>query len=229
MKVLLICGAAALALGACTTSVPDSGAGVGFGDYDSYQAQQAARDAQLEGRSTVPAPSDVQSSTLGNPDPVIAGAEAALNGTGPVQASPSNPAPQVVENAAGISNENSFDAVSSERDIQADAQLIAQNRAQYQVIQPTALPSRSGSDGPNIVAYALRTDNPVGTPLYSRSRFASAEKAQRACAGYASSDLAQEAFLAAGGPERDRQNLDPDGDGFACGWNPAPFRAVRRN
>ena len=122
MKILLICGAAALALGACTTSVPDSGAGVGFGDYDSYQAQQAARDAQLEGRTTVPAPSDVQSSTLGNPDPVIAGAEAALNGGGPVQASPSNPAPQVVENAAGISNENSFDAVSSERDIQADAQ-----------------------------------------------------------------------------------------------------------
>lgn len=219
-----MCGVAALVVTGCAPSVPDSGAGVGFGDYDAYQ-----REAQLEGRSAVPPPPDVQSATLSN-DPVIAGAEAALNsGQPPLQASPANPAPQVVENAAGISDENNFDAVSSERDIAADAALIARNRAQYQVIEPTALPTRSGGEGPNVVAYALETSNPRGTPVWRRSAFTSEARHQRACAGYASNDQAQEAFLAAGGPERDRRGLDPDGDGYACDWDPAPFRAARGN
>jgi hypothetical protein len=39
-----------------------------------------------------------------------------------------------------------------------------------------------------------------------------------------SDDLAQEAFLSEGGPERDRLGVDPDGDGFACRWDPTPFR-----
>ena len=29
--------------------------------------------------------------------------------------------------------------------------------------------------------------------------------------------------------ERDRMGLDPDGDGFACAWDPAPFRLARQN
>jgi hypothetical protein len=29
--------------------------------------------------------------------------------------------------------------------------------------------------------------------------------------------------LARGGPDKDPRGLDPDGDGFACGWDPAPF------
>ena len=32
--------------------------------------------------------------------------------------------------------------------------------------------------------------------------------------------------LPCGGPERDPRGLDPDGDGFACDWDPAPFRAA---
>ena len=39
-------------------------------------------------------------------------------------------------------------------------------------------------------------------------------------------DVAQEAFLAQGGPQSDRKGLDPDGDGFACDWDPRPFRAA---
>lgn len=149
------------------------------------------------------------------------------SGVDPVQASPGNPAPQVVTNAAGISSENDFDAVSETRSIEGDAALIAQNRARYQIIEPEELPTRPGTNTPNIVAYALQTTNPKGAPIYRRSAFASDSRHQRACAGFASSDLAQEAFLEAGGPERDSQVLDPDGDGFACSWDPAPFRAVR--
>lgn len=199
MRILLLPGLIALSLAGCTTGMPDSGAGVGFGDYDEY----AAREAELMGG--VPAAPAVESGTTLD------------GGTGG----------DVVSNAAGISAENDFDAVSEERDIAADANLIARNREQYRVITPTAVPTRPGSDTPNIVEYALRTDNPVGTQMYRRLGIRTAARHQRACAQFAKPDLAQEAFLAAGGPERDRENLDPDGDGFACRWDPTPFRAVR--
>lgn len=239
----LICGVAALALAACEPSVPNSaagidpGRGVGFGDYDAYEAE---REARLNGRvpaATVTAPPRVESANLdatAESDAAIRAA-AANSGVTPVEAAPGNPAPQVVgtpapqivSNSAGISTENDFSAVSAQRDIEDDARLLAQNRAQYQVVAPEALPTRDGSDQPNIVAYALRTTNPVGAPLYRRSSFGSEGRYQRACAAYASPDLAQEDFLASGGPERDRKGLDPDGDGFACSWDPTPFRAVR--
>lgn len=226
----LVCGAALLTMAACTQPVPDSARGVGF-DRDGYNQQ---RDAVLEGRAnpaSIGAPPMVTGAPIGsNTGPLDAAALEARrmnSGVDPLQASPGNPAPQVVTNAAGISAENDFDAVSETRSIESDAALIAQNRAQYQIIAPEELPTRPGTNTPNIVAYALQTNNPKGAPIYRRSAFASDARHQRACAGFASSDLAQEAFLEAGGPERDRQVLDPDGDGFACSWDPAPFRAVR--
>ncbi|GHF65971.1 hypothetical protein [Seohaeicola zhoushanensis] len=156
-----------------------------------------------------------------NPPPAIAAAPAAV----PAQAPATVPAP--VEGHAGLSRENDFGAVSNSRSIEGDAEQIARNREQYQQIAPTALPTRDGSTGPNIVTYALETTNERGTALYKRSMIIPG-RAQRACAGYPSPDQAQIAFLAAGGPERDRHGLDPDGDGFACSWNPAPFRAAKK-
>ncbi|MGR3370752.1 MAG: hypothetical protein ACU0CC_03085 [Sagittula sp.] len=232
----ILCGVAALALTACTTSVPDSaagvvdtGQGVGFNNYDSYRAE---REAQLNGATgqsaLIAPPADVQSGTLDPQDAAASQQAAALNsGQAPIDASPSNPAPQMVENSAGISGENDFDAVSAQRDIAADAAMIQQNRAQYQVIQPTDLPTRPGTNRPNIVEYALRTTNPVGTALYKRSSLRAETRYQNSCGAFASPDLAQEEFLALGGPEKDRKGMDPDGDGYACGWNPAPFRAAK--
>ena len=125
----------------------------------------------------------------------------------------------------GISDEQDFDAVAGRETIESDAQRIARNRAQYVVVEPTALPQRTGSNGPNIVEYALNTSNGVGEQVYSRSsiRLTSPEAA---CKRYRSPDLAQEAFLKSGGPRRDPRGLDPDGDGFACAWDPRPFRAA---
>ncbi|CUH76507.1 hypothetical protein [Tropicibacter naphthalenivorans] len=234
-----LCGVAALALSACSPSVPDSaagvvdtGQGVGFGNYAEYQRRR--EQALINGSPmTVPGPAGVQATPLDDAQDVAAEAAAAAraaalnSGQAPLEASPGNPAPQIVSNAAGISGENDFAAVSAERDIKQDAALIAQNRAQYQIIQPEALPTRPGSNRPNIVEYALRTTNPVGTALYNRSSFNAASKYDRACGSYASADLAQEEFLALGGPEKDRKGMDPDGDGFACTWSPAPFRAAR--
>ncbi|SHK87461.1 hypothetical protein SAMN05444414_10251 [Roseovarius marisflavi] len=236
----LILGSVALAaLTACAPAVPDSGAGVGFQDYSQYQREKAARDAALAGNA-LPAPNAVSSEPLGAIPPgatsaqpgadVAADARAALEATAAnsgqpiLQASPSNPAPEGVMNSAGISRENSFEAVGEQRSIEDDASRIAQNRAQYQVVAPEAVGNRPGDVGPNIVAYALATKHPVGTLVYRRVGLNKTGKFERNCAEYASPDLAQVEFLKRGGPERDRLGLDPDGDGYACGWNPVPFR-----
>jgi hypothetical protein len=63
------------------------------------------------------------------------------------------------------------------------------------------------------------SSGPVGTRQYDRN-FASETRSQLACGRYASAEEAQQAFVAAGGPEQDGQGLDPDGDGYACGWQP---------
>jgi hypothetical protein len=125
----------------------------------------------------------------------------------------------------GVSDEQDFEAVAARETIESDRARIERNRALYQIDQPGALPQRTGSVGPSIVEYALATQHPVGVKLFQRSpiRF---KRIEVACAPYANADLAQEAFLAAGGPNRDRLGMDPDGDGYACGWDPSPYRAV---
>jgi hypothetical protein len=80
------------------------------------------------------------------------------------------------------------------------------------------------SGGPNVVAYALQTTHAVGTERYRRINPIRFMRWEATCRGFVNQDAAQEAFLAAGGPERDPQNLDPDGDGFACWWDPAVYR-----
>jgi hypothetical protein len=125
----------------------------------------------------------------------------------------------------GVSDEQDFQAVKSRETIESDKARIEANRAQYVIIQPGALPVRPGETGPNIAAYAVATNNPVGVKLYDRPAFYMVNVGA-ACSKYTSPDLAQQAFLAAGGPQRDRKALDPDGDGFACDWDPRPFRAA---
>ncbi|WP_068113860.1 hypothetical protein [Tropicimonas marinistellae] len=243
-----------LAVAACEPTVPDSASGVGFGDYNEYryaQAQErAAREAQLSGAITILPPEQTGAPTARGVEPVgVTNADLAAAGIGPVATAPVNPAtatqpPQTdlitpapgaplavtaagaayaAGNNPGISDEQDFSAVSARETIQSDAERLASNRQQYQTVAPQAVPARPGSTGPDIVAYALQTSNPMGQPVYKRT-FASQGKAQRNCAKYASPDLAQRAFLAAGGPQKDRYGIDPDGDGYACGWNPEPFR-----
>ena len=147
------------------------------------------------------------------------------SGVAPVVASPSNPPPEVVDSTTGFSRENNFDAVSGQRSIESDAARLAANRAQYQVIQPQALPKRTDT-GPNIVAYALATSHPVGTKKYRRNAINAKKRYERSCGQYRYKDQAQTAFLAAGGPKRDRAGMDPDGDGYACRWDPSVFRNI---
>ncbi|MEQ6247299.1 hypothetical protein ABMC89_00260 [Sulfitobacter sp. HNIBRBA3233] len=229
-------------LSACQPAPPDDTRfGVGFDQ--TFDAQRANRDAALAGTGVPPAPG-VSAQPLPAPGSAEATAAetsailartanqdasaraAALNsGVPPVEAAPGNPPPAVVDSNTGISRENNFDAVSSQRSIDADAARVAANRAQYTVIPPTALPERT-SAGPNIVAYALQTSHPVGTKLYSRFSLNASGKYNRNCGQYRHQDQAQIAFLEAGGPERDPKGMDPDGDGYACTWDPTIYRNV---
>jgi len=159
------------------------------------------------------------------PDGVVARDTLAEAGRQGVEASPLNAAPVIVDNPA-LSTEQDFDAVSDARSIEDDAALRERQAAAYRVLEPGALPQRTENSGPNIVAYALQTTNARGQRLFTR--FApSQQRFQRNCAAYRNADEAQRDFLARGGPQRDRLGIDPDGDGFACGWDPAPFRAAR--
>lgn len=230
---LMACG-----LAACGSSDPDGSSGAGFSDYNAYLDQRAAEIAAQQ-QTVALAPSGFSTE-------VIAGAIDEADGIAPTTVvdplapapiaqdgtRPRGDAPDTIQEESGevagfvnaeVSDEQDFAAVSARETIESDKARIEANRAQYVVIQPGSLPVRPGEMGPNIVEFALATTNPVGVALYDRGGL-SFTSSEAACGKFASPDQAQQAFLAAGGPESDRKNLDPDGDGFACGWDPAPFR-----
>ncbi|WP_425091943.1 hypothetical protein [Tropicimonas sp. S265A] len=215
----LAVSATVLVLAACDPGVPDDrGAGVGFGDVSAFEAEQRARDAAL-----------ASGTSLGLP----AGAEAPVTDIAGVGEAETVGQPragtELLARGPGISDENDFEAVSDRLTIEDDAARLAAQREQYRVVEPTALPSRPGGDSFDaIVRFALATSHRVGQSVYPRSG-GSAERAARACGRYSGPNAAQQAFLNAGGPERDRNGLDPDGDGYVCGWDPRPFRLAVRN
>lgn len=230
---------ASVALSACSRPVPDdTGAGVGFGDYASYQLQQnQARSTSTalppiasSGTETVIPP---RSASAGNSD--IAGIAASAIAAAEAPATPPT-APTVPQETAAvappsspsISDEQDFDAVAARETIETDAERLARMAAQRVEVAPTAVPDRPGSTGPNIVEYALSTTHPVGQQVYRRSALR-AGRHEANCLSYQSADLAQQAFLSMGGPERDRQVLDPDGDGYACSWDPNIYRTAARS
>lgn len=102
------------------------------------------------------------------------------------------------------------------------ARDLAAARSQLVVVSPDQV--QGGSRSNALQQYARSTTNNVGQKIYRRGLFSDAEATLANCNNYRSADDAQRAFLAAGGPGSDGQNLDPDGDGFACRWSPLPFR-----
>lgn len=227
-----------LVIQACAPSVPVSNAGPGFSDYAQYEMERARREAALNGArpATFEAPAPVQTAPIGQTSG-IATSDLAAAGIGqsapsvapqaaPLTAVSSNattqPTPTATSNT-GISDEQDFDAVASRESIQSDAERRASNAAAREEVMPTAIPTRTSNAGPNIVEYALNAPNAKGQEWYSRSILSTQGRFQRNCVKYMSPDAAQRDFLESGGPERDTKGLDPDGDGFACGWDPAPF------
>ncbi|WP_245820531.1 hypothetical protein [Flavimaricola marinus] len=213
-------GAGSPIVNSSTAIVPPSAAGVAPGSTIVPSGGISTSDLAAAG---IGAP--IGAGTIGTaPATTVSGQD--VNRTSGVQASPTNAPVNIA--SSGISSEQDFDAVASERGIEDDAALREQQQAAYTVIQPTALPTRDGDVGPNIVEYALNAPNRRGQEWYSRSLLTidAQGKFERNCSSYRSADEAQRDFLERGGPERDPRGIDPDGDGFACGWDPAPFLLV---
>lgn len=221
MRVFLIsCGL--LALAGCAGAPPDDPVqGVGFGNYDEYLAEQERRNRDAELQGGVVNTQTVLPPDPNSPDAIASDAVAAVGGTRTAAAAPNLDNPS-------ISDEQDFGAVSARRSIDADADRLKASRQQYTVIAPSALPRRPGSDVQTPIEFALATRHPVGSKQYRRSGIGGSKVAER-CAGYRSDEQAQDAFLKAGGPDRDRFGIDPDGDGYACGWNPSIYRGVSNN
>ena len=246
LAVMILCG-----LAACGPRLPESGPvagqGPGFNDYNSYLRDRTANPQPVPSTGvpySSPAPAAPTEFSTDIAASAIDAAEAGTTGTATI-APPLDPmalaggdrprgnAPSGIAETtaemgfvtAGVSDEQDFQDVKGRETIESDKARIEANRAQYQVIQPGALPVRPGDTGPNIAQYAIATNNPVGVPLYDRPSFYLVN-VKAACGKYTSPDLAQQAFLAAGGPQKDGKALDPDGDGFACDWDPRPFRAA---
>ncbi len=240
VRQLMALGAVLSAVAGCSAEVPDSGAGVGFNDYALYEVDRARREAALTGNGTVltvPAPQSVSTAAIPSSQLAAAGIGNANNAgalpaapataTGLIQPTSGNAAPPRLNNP-GISDEQDFAAVTGRETIESDAARRARNAANYEVVGATAVPNRDGNEGPNIVDFAVNAPNAKGQEWYSRSTLSGQSRFQRNCAKYRSPDEAQRDFLVRGGPERDRLGIDPDGDGFACGWDPAPFRLARQ-
>ena len=208
--------------------MPDSGQGVGFQDYNSYNAQREA--SLTNGTPMVPqgAPpimgGGVTSGAIGTPttgfstDRIGAVLDQAA-GTGAPLAPTMAPMSPAMGGQGAVIGSNvgaPMGTVAAATPMQPVA-AVAQPP-----VPPAQLPARAG-DKANVVQYALATNHAVGTPMYERSSL-QLRSPEKACASYASPDQAQAAFLDAGGPDKDRKGLDPDGDGFACSWDPTPFR-----
>lgn len=198
---------AGLSVAACDPGVPNSAAGVGFGDYTEYALR---REAELRGMT---------------PNQTVAP-------TQPAQPILPPTSPQTLAPGAPLSAIEPQPATAAQGSIGADALAALRATAPAQTapsVAPRAAPAQAtqvnGSAGPNLAAYALSVSHQPGQSVYPRGGIA-LTSTEKACAKYVSPDLAQMAFLEAGGPQKDRKNLDPDGDGFVCGWDPRPFRAA---
>lgn len=97
---------------------------------------------------------------------------------------------------------------------------LAEARSRLVVVPPEASVPNAG--GANIALYAQQTSNQLGQRIYSRGT-----RLGSGCGRYSNPDEAQRAFLSSGGPETDSLGLDQDGDGFACSWDPAPYRQLK--
>ena len=118
-----------------------------------------------------------------------------------------------------ISDTQNFAKLKERETIASDAAKLAKLKEGYVVVEPTAVPTRNTRV--NLAAFALESKNPIGQRVYKRRGGLSG------CSKYRKDpDAAQRAFLSSGGPSSDKLNLDRDGDGFACAWDPSIYRRL---
>jgi hypothetical protein len=76
----------------------------------------------------------------------------------------------------------------------------------------------------NLAVFARTAKNKVREKVYNRNLFGSNDEST--CEKFNNENDAQIFFLKNGGPKFDYYNIDQDGDGFACRWDPRIFRKI---
>ena len=127
-----------------------------------------------------------------------------------------------------ISDEQNFEAVSERETIESDAERRKQQSAKYVLVKPVAIPERPKMRYLTPVQFSVKTTHPVGKRRYNRLTV-NMGNVTKPCLRYQSEELAQYAFLRYGGPNIDSRGVDPDGDGYACGWDPSVYRNLKKN
>ena len=78
----------------------------------------------------------------------------------------------------------------------------------------------------NLALFARSVSNKIGEKIYYRNFINS--DAGLGCKKFSNKNDAQIFFLENGGPKNDFHDMDVDGDGFACKWDPAIYRKIER-
>ena len=78
----------------------------------------------------------------------------------------------------------------------------------------------------NLAVFARSVSNKLGEKIYYRNFMGSGTAS--GCKKFSNKNAAQIFFLENGGPKNDFHNIDADGDGFACKWDPAIYRKIER-
>ena len=76
----------------------------------------------------------------------------------------------------------------------------------------------------NLAIFARSVSNKVGEKVYFRNFLNT--NVEAGCKKFSSKNAAQIFFLQNGGPKNDYHNVDLDGDGFACKWDPEIYRKI---
>ena len=78
----------------------------------------------------------------------------------------------------------------------------------------------------NLAVFARSVSNKLGEKIHYRNFISSG--AGSGCEKFSNKNAAQIFFLKNGGPKNDFHNIDADGDGFACKWDPAIYKTIER-
>lgn len=253
MRLVAFLVAGVTALSACNNSVPAGGAGpfdppppAPIPDPYGYASPQTAATGAYApgGQQTVDANGTPRSAVTVNPDPNAQLAQdvtQVLQSTAPAGSTATAPAAPV--GAAGVAgqampgaseigvnpNADSIDLNQSSLEVQKRQREAAEARrqaaeSQLVIVAPEPVPQQDINA--NVVAFARQTTHPVGTKVYNRPVFRDRFQSASVCRRFESSEEAQRQFLSTGGPNNDRYNLDPDGDGFACSFDPDKYRRL---
>ena len=76
----------------------------------------------------------------------------------------------------------------------------------------------------NLAVFARSASNEVGEKIYYRNFLSTDDNSS--CKKFSNKNAAQIFFLENGGPKNDYHNIDVDGDGFACKWDPSIYRKI---